>query len=110
MSKQRAKGTAFETFIVRYLQQWWPHAERRALHGTNDKGDITGTPGIVWELKNHKQLRLSEWLTETENERVNARAKVGVLVVKRRGNNKPEDQYAIVTVRTMTQLLKDAGW
>ena len=110
MSKQRAKGTAFETSIVRYLQQWWPYAERRALHGGADQGDITGTPGIVWECKNHNTLKLSEWLRETETERENARAKVGVLIAKRRGVADPGEQYAVVPLRVMAQLLKDAGW
>jgi len=110
MSKQRAKGTAFETSIVRYLQEWWPHAERRALHGTEDKGDITGTPGIVWECKNHKTLQLAEWLRETEQERENAHAYIGVLVAKRRGVTDPAQQYAIIPLHAMVRLLKDAGW
>jgi hypothetical protein len=111
VSKQRAKGTAFETLIVRYLNEHgFPHAERRALHGTHDLGDITGTPGIVWECKNHKQIRLAEWLTETETETSNANAEIGVLVAKRPGRGQPEEQYAIVTLETMTRLLKAAGW
>ena len=111
VSKQRAKGTAFETLIVRYLNDHgFPHAERRALHGTADLGDITGTPGIIWECKNHKQLRLSEWMTQTETEKQNADAEIGVLVAKRSGRGTADDQYAIVTLETMVRLLKAAGW
>jgi hypothetical protein len=44
MSRNKGKGTAFETLIVRYLQsKGWTHAERRVLQGQADKGDITGT-------------------------------------------------------------------
>jgi hypothetical protein len=47
VSKSRAKGTSWESAIVTYLiEQGWPHAERRALAGALDKGDITGLPGV----------------------------------------------------------------
>ena len=45
-------GTAAETAVVRFLRDnGFPLAERRALHGSTDRGDITGTPGLVWEVK-----------------------------------------------------------
>jgi hypothetical protein len=78
--------------VVRFLQlNGWPHAERRALHGSADQGDITGTPFIVWEVKAGKQAHnpgpnlLAKWLAQTEQERINARADVGILVMARRG-------------------------
>lgn len=111
MSRNKSKGTAFETLIVRYLQDHgFPHAERRALAGINDLGDITGTPGVVWECKNHKTLAFSEWLVEAEVERGNADADVGVVIAKRRGKGDPGDQYAVMTVETLVRLLKDAGY
>lgn len=111
MSRQRQKGTAFETLIVDYLRDHgFPYAERRALHGTNDKGDITGTGPLVWECKNHKTLALSEWMRETEIERDNATADVGVLVVKRRGYGQAADQYAVLPLAVLVALLKTAGY
>lgn len=92
MNRPKAIGTAAETAVVRYLQaNGFPHAERRAMRGTLDCGDITGTPGICWEVKGGEAARsasdglIDQWLDETERERVNARADVGVLVVQRRG-------------------------
>jgi hypothetical protein len=112
VSKERAKGTAFETSVVQYLRDTgqFPYAERRVLHGTYDKGDITGTGAIVWECKNHKQLRLSEWLVETETERVNANADIGILVVKRKGYGNPAEQYAVLRLEHIVALLKQAGY
>jgi hypothetical protein len=111
MSKNKAKGTAFETDIVRYLREFgFPYAERRALSGVFDRGDITGTPGLVWECKNHQTLKLSEWLTETEVERFNAGADYGILVAKRRGKSYPGEQYAIMTLSSLVQLLVEAGY
>lgn len=111
MSREKAKGTSFETAIVNYLKNWWPMAERRTLHGVLDKGDIAGThPGLVWECKNQKKLELSQWLLETEQERINANAELGVLVVKRRMYGTAADQYAVVRLEDMIQLLKKAGY
>lgn len=84
-------GTAAETAVVTYLRPWWPHVERRALMGGNDCGDITGTPGVCWEVKGGKAAeragdgQVALWLAETERERRNAKADVGVLVMKRAG-------------------------
>ena len=111
MSKQRAKGTMFETAVAQFLREHgFPHVERRALHGVQDKGDLTGMPGLVVECKNHKELSLSEWLRETEVERVNAGADYGVLVAKRRGVWDAGQSYCVLTLDAMARLLKQAGY
>lgn len=111
MSRNKAKGTAFETLIVRYLQDHgFIHAERRALAGTNDLGDITGCGPLVFECKNHKTLSFSEWLTEAETERVNASADYGVVIAKRRGKGDAGEQYAVMTVAQLVELLHQAGY
>lgn len=85
-------GTRFETVVVNYLRiHGFPHAERRALAGVLDRGDITGTPGIAWECKagaaahTASDLVVTTWLADTERERRAANADVGVLVIARRG-------------------------
>jgi hypothetical protein len=90
-NRPRKIGTATETAVVRFLRDnGWPHAERRSLKGTADQGDITGTPGLVWEVKGGEaartasDLKIAAWLEETDTERVNAGADAGVLVVQRR--------------------------
>ena len=111
MSKSKQKGTAFETAVVRFLQEnGFPYAERAPLSGNKDRGDITGTPGLVWECKNHKTLELAKWMQETLVETVNANADAGILVVKRRGQGDLGHQYAIVDLATMVWLLKEAGY
>jgi hypothetical protein len=110
MTKSKAKGTAFERLIADHLARYWPYADRAPLTGNKDRGDISGTPGIVWELKNAKRLELGTWLTETETERLNAQADLGILVVKRRGHGKPGDQYAVLKLDQLIDLLKEAGY
>lgn len=83
MSKSRATGTQAETAVVRYLQNWWPAAERRALSGNKDKGDVAGIAGVCIEVKAAKTQLIGPWQRETETERINAGASACMLVVKR---------------------------
>jgi hypothetical protein len=90
--RPRDIGTIAESATVRYLQaNGFPHAERRALRGAYDCGDVTGCPGLVFEVKGGQAARtasdgqVSLWLEETETERVNARADIGILVLQRGG-------------------------
>lgn len=84
MSRSKDKGTLAESAVVTYLQEnGWPYAERRALAGAADKGDVSGTPGLVWEVKYAGVgLRMAEWIQETVTERDNAQAAHGILVIK----------------------------
>lgn len=92
VTRSKAIGTATERAVVMFLRRHgFPHAERRALAGVHDLGDIVGTPGIAWEVKGGKTAAtaadglVGQWLTETERERRAARADIGVLVLKRTG-------------------------
>lgn len=113
MSRNRAKGTAAESAIVKYLvARGWPHAERRALNGSNDKGDIAGLVGVCIEVKNHKVSSQSfpAYVDEAEVEKTNAKAEVGVAWVKRRGTTDPAKWLVAMTGEQFTALLKAAGW
>lgn len=105
MSRSKAKGTAAEVALVGALQRLgWPHAERRALSGINDKGDTTGHPGLVFEMKDAKTWNAAAWMRETEAERVNANADYGILVIKVPGVGYPNAE------RWLTVMDYDAGY
>lgn len=111
VSKERAKGTAAETAVVKFLQDnGFPYAERRALHGGNDKGDITGCGPLVFEVKNHKTLDLAGWVKELEAEMGNAKVDTGCVIAKKRGTTDPGEWYAILPFRVMVGLLVQAGF
>jgi Holliday junction resolvase len=111
MSKSKQKGTAAETAVVRYLQEHgFPYAERRALHGNLDKGDITGCGPIVFEVKDHAKITIPAWLKELEEEVANAKAEAGAVVAKKRGTLKVGEWYAIMPVSALVKLLKEAGY
>ena len=99
MSAAKTKGTAAETAVVRFLQaNGYPHAERRALAGAQDRGDVAGIPGLVIEVKAAARMELAAWVEEAHRE---ARSPDGVRVDdclpvvwhKRRGKGSPGDWY-----------------
>lgn len=81
-TKSKAKGTKAETDCVRYLRNFWPYAERRALSGNKDKGDIAGIPRTVGEVKAAVKIELAKWQRETLTEMQNAEADNCFLVIK----------------------------
>lgn len=110
VSRGKAKGTAWESLVVGYLVSLgWVHAERRALHGTLDRGDVAGLPGVVIECKNEKALSLAGWVDEAEVERANDGAEYGVVWHHRRGKGSPAQGYVTMSGDTFVRLLSAAG-
>ena len=108
MSKSKAKGTAAETAVVRYLrEQGFEQAERRALHGTADRGDIAGVVGTVIEVKNCARMELAGWLAEAAAEADNDGARLGVVWHKRRGKGSPGDWFVTMDGATFVRMLRE---
>ena len=115
------KGPLAEAQVVACLQEHgWPYAERRVMGGRNDRGDVSGVPGVVVEVKSQVALDLAGWLSEAEVERenlchetgrtVHAAAKCPVVAVvwhKRRGKGSPLDWYVTMTGRDFLALLTE---
>lgn len=111
MSASKRKGTSWEAALVAYLREHGaPHAERRALGGAKDRGDIAGIPGVVIEAKSAARLELAGWLAEAEAERANDGADLGVVWAKRKGKGSPADGYAVMDGATLVRLLRAAGY
>ena len=108
MSKSKQKGTAAETAVVKYLKaNGFPKAERRALTGALDKGDISGIDDVVFEVKDHKKMELSGWVKELEVEVDNANAVTGAVVHKRRGTTDVGEWYATMPFYMFLSLIRE---
>lgn len=112
MSRPRAMGTMAESAVVAYLRgNGFLQAERRALHGSLDKGDVTGTPGLCWEVKYaNGGIRMAAWVAQTEVERLNSGADFGILVIKPRGlgARSTAKWYAVMAAGSHDGLLEKA--
>lgn len=94
MSRQKEKGTRFETACVRYLRKRLEdeRIDRAAMRGNRDAGDIHGLvahgyKGIV-ECKDYKSWSKSDlldWQSQTVTERGNADADFALLVIHTKG-------------------------
>ena len=110
MSRAKAKGTRAENAVVEALQRaGFVHAERRALAGSLDKGDVLGVPGWVFEVKAHDQYggKLPQWLSELAQEMVNAKAEHGVVWHKRRGKGSAEDWFVTMSGEEFLKILRE---
>lgn len=100
MNKNKAKGTAAETAVVRFLQSiGFTTAERRSLSGSSDRGDIAGLQDVCIEVKAHGRLAIPQWLRELDAEMVNSKASIGYLIVKPKGKGKVEEWWVIQRVK-----------
>lgn len=103
MSASRRKGTAFETAVVRYLQEQGYLAERRALSGRLDKGDIAGVPGWTLECKAERAIDLAGYMGEAAQEAANAGTDLYAAVVKRRGKS-VKDAYVVMPLEIFLRI------
>lgn len=109
MSANKAKGTRWETEVVRALRDaGFAGADRRALRGTADCGDITGVPGLVIEARNRKRVEPAAWIDEVAVKRDRDGARYGVAWFHRRGKSRAEDGFVLMSGEDFLKLLTDA--
>ena len=113
MSRQKQRGTSFETAVVDWLNERMgtDTFHRLGMGGVNDEGDVWGLfshgKRIVIECKNHKAMALSEWLDEAEVERGNADALASVVAHKRKGRGAKSfgETYVTMTLEDLVAIL-----
>lgn len=121
MSRQKQKGTAFESAIVEYLQNQLcdDTIERRALNGTCDRGDISGVTfcgaRMVLECKNENRMRLADYVREAETEAKNDGAFYYAVIHKKRGvgiSNAAgvQQQYVTMPLHMLVSIIIEANY
>ncbi len=105
MSASRRTGTAFESAVVTYLAaHGFPYAERRAMRGAYDRGDVAGVPGWAVECKAVRALDLAGWTTEAAQEATNADSRWWAVIVKRRGQSVAQS-YVVLSLATWAEAV-----
>jgi len=99
----RRKGASYERDVVNWLRgNGYPNAERRIMGMSDDRGDITGVPGVVIECKNQQRIELGSWFTQMQLEQIECqqyepRHVFGVLFIKRRGTVDVGQHYVVMS-------------
>lgn len=112
-SYTHGKGYHAEACVVAFIRgAGFPHAERGQAGALIDRGDILGTPGIAWEVRNRRALGLPAWLRDTRRRRLAAGADIGILVVKPEGIGATQTGTwaAVLTLADLCDLLTMAGY
>ncbi len=88
----KKKGTTAETKVVKFLEARGLKAERKALAGSNDKGDIRlhlpGGGEVSLEVKagmqtaSYSRGQLDKWLDQAETEGRNAGVQAALIIVR----------------------------
>ena len=106
-SSIKAKGRNAENAFVAFMKTWWPLAERRRLTGQHDRGDISGIPNTVIEVKSGAKIDLPGWLRELAAEMENDGADYGCVAIKPRGTTRGSDYYCVMTGEMFARMLKE---
>jgi hypothetical protein len=105
VSASKAKGTRWENEVRDlYRRHGFVTAERLALGGTLDRGDITGVGPLTIEAKNHRSMSLAAWIDEAEREAINAGYRFAVVHHHRVGKAGAADGYATLRGDTFAAL------
>lgn len=87
-NKSKAKGTAAETKVVKYLKAHGIEAKRKALTGNKDEGDIQVKTNVTLEIKTGKMTacynrsQLNEWLHQSKIEGINCDQPCYLVIVR----------------------------
>lgn len=115
----RDKGARAELAVVKWLRDnGWPGAERAIATGHRspvreraDLGDITGTPGLVWQVTDRGDIEqpavFARRMVDTEEQRQAARADYGFLVQRRRKFADAGRWWVHLTGRRFAELLTE---
>lgn len=111
----RNKGATAERHVVKYLRTvGFGGAERAVRTGYRtvtrvaaDPGDITGTPGIVWSVKDCVTERLDAWFAELDA-MDGFSSDVRLLVHKRSGKSDPGRWWCWMRLHMLVRLASDA--
>lgn len=107
----KAAGSRFERLIADYLndQLCGLHVDRQVKTGARDSGDIAGVhlagKRIAIECKNITRMDLPKWTREAHTEAGNIGGAAGLVIHKRHGNGRPEDQWVTMTVTDLVAII-----
>lgn len=100
----RARGAKAAEQIAQLFAVDFPGAERRALHGAYDRGDIINVIDLAIEAKAVKVLSLGTWVDEAMVEAINAKVTWHVVAHKRKSKGQARDWFATMNLSAFVKM------
>jgi hypothetical protein len=104
---QKAKGTRWESEVVRYLRSvGFDEARREVQRGARDVGDIGGFPLWAIEAKAYASVShsvLADFVAQANREARHAGKPFGIVVIKR-PRHRTADGFVVMDLETWTRL------
>lgn len=103
----KAKGTAWELAIRRFLREHGIDAYKPYEEGRDDAGDVHGVDPFILQAKNYKSWEdaMREGLDGAERQKLIAGQPYGAAVVKR-ARRPTGSAYVVMTLDTFTAVLR----
>jgi hypothetical protein len=114
-SASKARGTAWETGLVKYLREDGLDADRLRQTGKNDEGDIAlrvDSGRFILEAKNTARMNLAGWIGEAQVEAENYAKHRGLdvppgfVVAYKRRNHSTGQSYIITTLEEWLRQIR----
>lgn len=98
--------------LARYLRPWWPYAEATGS-GRNGK-DITGTPGVAWEVKTaddfKRDFKPTIWVKQAKGNTPDGDLPVVVYFPRSLGEAHTPQALAILPLSELMVVLEESGY
>lgn len=110
MSQHRKhRGYASQRLVAQYLEEnGFPYAEST---GAGRAGtDITGTPGLDWEVKARRGLNISALMHQLDERAADGKLGIGVIRPDGMGEKSIGLWPAVLTLADLVALLRAAGY
>ena len=105
----KRRGRQSEHAVADYLRRnGFDHAE--PVGAGRSGTDVTGTPGIDWEVKARRGLNLAGLLRQLDERAAQERLGVGVVRLDGQGPASVETWAAVLTLADLVALLRAAGY
>lgn len=107
-AKSRRKGNRAELDVAAWLREnGWLAVTTRSTSGAQGGADLVTNTAVIWEVKNHARLALSEWVAQAVS---NARpGRPGVVIHKKPGKTDPGEWYVTLRASDLLDLLHSIG-